>query len=285
MQKSKTIQDLSRYIKNELSDIYPEREINSLTEIVLKHVVNLKKSDLLLNRDQIINEQHVKEIEDITKQLKNYKPVQQVLGETEFYNLALRVYPYTLIPRQETEELVDWIVKEAPSGEQEILDIGTGSGCIAIALARNLRYAKVSALDYRQEIIDVARENAALNGVAIRFILADILQEGLPLGKYDLIVSNPPYVRETEKKSMHHNILDHEPSDALFVNDEDPLIFYRRMIMLAPDHLRKNGKIYFEINEHMGQEMVRLLEENGFHHIQMKKDLNNKDRMIKAMKP
>ncbi|MEF8811883.1 MAG: peptide chain release factor N(5)-glutamine methyltransferase, partial [Bacteroidales bacterium] len=220
----------------------------------------------------------------ITKQLKKQKPIQQILGETEFYNITLKIEPHILIPRQETEELVDWVLKDVASEKKNILDIGTGSGCIAIALAKNLPGSIVTAVDYKPEILDAAKENALLNGVHIRFILADILQDDLPPGQYDLIVSNPPYVRNSEKKFMSQNVLNYEPSEALFVEDEDPLIFYRKIIHLAGKHLVDNGFLYFEINEYLGEETVRLLEKHGFNEICLKKDLNNKNRMIKAQK-
>lgn len=284
MEKNKTIENVIRHIKNELIEIYPEQEINSLAEIMLHHVVNLKKTDLLINRQKTINDQQFQTIEDITKQLKNHKPIQQILGETEFYNTTLKVNQHTLIPRQETEELVEWIIKDAFSEKKSILDIGTGSGCIAIALAKNLPGSMVTALDYKPEILDAARENASLNGVTIRFILADILKDDLPPGHYDLIVSNPPYVRNSEKKFMTQNVLNYEPSEALFVEDEDPLIFYRKIIHLAGKHLVENGSLYFEINEYLGEEMIKLLKKHGFNNICLRKDLNNKNRMIKAQK-
>lgn len=285
MDKSRTIKDVIRHIKDELNNIYPERETNSLIEIILDHVVKLKKTDLLINREQTITYQQFKKIEDITKQLKKQKPIQQILGETEFYNITLKIKPHILIPRQETEELVDWIIKDAPVQKKlKILDVGTGSGCIAIALAKNLPLASVTALDHKQEIIDIAKENAQLNDVGIRFICSNILDEELPNETYDLIVSNPPYVRPSERKFMKRNVLDFEPYEALFVKDHDPLIFYRKIIQLAGEHLTANGFFYFEINERLGQEMIRLMKKHNFRNIYLKKDLNNKDRMIKAQK-
>lgn len=284
MEKSRTIEHVISHIKNELHEIYPEKEINSLTEIILHHVVKLKKTDLLINREQTITHQQLKKIEDITKQLKKQKPIQQILGETEFYNITLKIKPHILIPRQETEELVDWIIKDSAHQRIKILDVGTGSGCIAIALAKNLPLASVTALDYTQEIIDTARKNAQLNEVNIRVMRSDILNEALPNETYDLIVSNPPYVRSSEKKYMKRNVLNFEPNESLFVKDQDPLIFYRKIIHLAGRHLVDNGSLYFEINEYLGEETVRLLEKHGFKEICLEKDLNNKNRMIKAQK-
>jgi release factor glutamine methyltransferase len=284
MDKTRTIKYVTRYIKDELDNIYPEPEINSLIEIMMDHVVKLKKTDLLVNREQTITYKQFKKIEDITKQLKKQKPIQQILEKTEFYNITLKISPQTLIPRQETEELVDWIIKDAPPRKINILDVGTGSGCIAIALAKNIRLASVTAIDYKQEIIDIAKENAELNDVGIRFICSNILNEELPNETYDLIVSNPPYVRPSERKFMKRNVLDFEPYEALFVKDHDPLIFYRKIVELAGEQLRANGFFYFEINEHLGQEMASLMKKYKFRNICLKKDLNNKDRMIKAQK-
>ena len=284
MDKTRNLKDVIRHIKDELTNIYPERETNSLIEIILDHVVKLKKTDLLINREQTITHQQFKKIEDITKQLKKQKPIQQILGETEFYNITLKINPHILIPRQETEELVDWIIKDAPPQKINILDVGTGSGCIAIALAKNLPLASVTALDYKQEIIDIVKENAHLNDVKIRIIQSDILNEELPNETYDLIVSNPPYVRPSEREFMKRNVLDFEPYESLFVNERNPLIFYRKIIQLAGKHLLDKGLVYFEINEHLGQEMVRLMKKHNFRNICLKKDLNNKDRMIKAQK-
>ena len=284
MQERPAIRDVARHIKNELKEIYPEQEIHSLTEIILYHVVNLKKTELLINPGKIINYQQLKAIEDITKQLKNHKPIQQILGKTVFYNTTLKVNQHILIPRQETEELVDWIIKDASTEKKSILDIGTGSGCIAIALAKNLSGSTVSALDYKPEILDTAIENALLNEVTIRFILADVLIDDPPPDQYDLVVSNPPYVRISEKKFMAQNVLNYEPYESLFVQDENPMIFYKKIIHWARKCLAENGFLYFEINEHLGEEMIELLQENGFNHICLKKDINKKDRMIKAQK-
>jgi len=284
MGKSSTIKNIILHIKNELNYIYSEHEINNLIEIILNHVVNLKKTDIHIYPEKTISGNQLKAIEDITKQLKNHKPIQQILGETEFYNITLKIHSHILIPRQETEELVDWIIKDASSEEKRILDIGTGSGCIAIALAKNMPGSTVTAVDYKQQILEIARENADLNGVTIRFILADILNENLPPDHYDLIVSNPPYVKTSEKKFMQRNVLDYEPFESLFVNGHDPLTFYRKIIQMAENHLMHGGYIYFEINEYMGKEMISLLEEHGFKDIRLRKDLNKKDRMIKAQK-
>ncbi|MFP4621617.1 MAG: peptide chain release factor N(5)-glutamine methyltransferase [Bacteroidales bacterium] len=284
MEKSTSIQDVIRHIKNELNDIYPKYEINSIIEMVLNHVVNLKKTDLLVNRKKPINAQQFESIENITKHLKNHKPIQQITGKAIFYDITLNINSNVLIPRQETEELVDWIIKDRSTKKNKILDIGTGSGCIAIALAKNLPGSIVTATDFKQEIIETATKNAKLNNVTVRFDLSDMLKEELPPDQYDLIVSNPPYVRASEKIFMQRNVLNYEPAEALFVKDEAPLIFYRMIIKLAEKHLMDDGALYLEINEFMGEEMIRLLKEKGFGKLWLRKDINNKDRMIKAQK-
>ena len=291
MKKDNTIRDLVQAMHDELRDIYPENEIKSLTEIVFTRVTHLKKRHHLhIYQDHPVDAERVLQIKDIIKQLKSGKPIQQILGETAFYDLEIKVSPEVLIPRQETEELVDWMISDLKGRPVKILDIGTGTGCIAIALAGYLKEAQVHALDVSSHILELARENARINKVNIRLILADILKEPSsesPLAQetYQVIVSNPPYVRESEKSRMHPNVRDHEPDKALFVSDEDPLIFYRQILLFARHHLAPEGLIWFEINESLGRKMITLLKEEGYRDIQLKKDIHNKHRMIKAQKP
>lgn len=291
MEKDKTIRDLVHEMHAELRDIYPENEIRSLTEIVFTSLTHLKKRHHLhIYQDQTPDSAHVRQIKDIIEQLKSGKPIQQILGETDFYDLKIKVSPAVLIPRQETEELVDWIISDLKGRPLKILDIGTGTGCIAISLASNLKKAQVHGLDLSSGILELARENARINKVNIRLIQADILKERssenpLPEETYQVIVSNPPYVRESEKLRMHRNVLEHEPATALFVSDEDPLIFYRKILGFARQHHAPEGLIWFEINESLGRKMITLLEEEGYRDIQLKKDIHNKHRMIKARKP
>lgn len=219
--------------------------------------------------------------------LKIHEPIQYIIGETEFYGLPFKVNKHTLIPRPETEELVEWIYSEFSNQQstinnQQFLDIGTGSGCIAISLAKYLPNSKVSALDISEEALKIARENAETNKVEVDFFQKDILAaETLPK-KYDVIISNPPYVRELEKKQMQQNVLKHEPESALYVGNEDPLLFYRTISHLAKKHLNPEGKLFFEINEYLADELTALLEDEGFKNIQVKKDIFGKDRMIKC---
>ena len=219
--------------------------------------------------------------------LKIHEPIQYIIGETEFYGLPFKVNKHTLIPRPETEELVEWIYiefsnQQSTINNQQFLDIGTGTGCIAISLAKNLPNAKVSALDISEEALKIAQQNAEMNKVKIDFFQTDILAaETLPK-KYDVIISNPPYVRELEKKQMQQNVLKHEPESALYVSNEDPLLFYRAISHLAKKHLNPEGKLFFEINEYLADELTALLEGEGFKNIQVKKDIFGKDRMIKC---
>jgi len=284
MKKDKTIRDLVQQMRSELRDCYPDREINSLIEIVLTRVTHLKKRHHLhLYQDQIAEADHIRQIKDITKQLKSGKPLQQIIGETEFYDLTMKTSPSALIPRQETAELVDWMISDLKGTRARILDIGTGTGCIAIALARHLEEARIEALDISREALDLARDNAHRNGVVIRFLQADIFHapdifpappsETQPgEATYQVMVSNPPYVRESEKSRMHPNVLDHEPGQALFVPDEDPLIYYRAILEFANHHLDPEGLIWLEINEAFGRKMISMLEEKGFRNIDLRKE-------------
>ena len=286
MNKDNTVNDLVQYIRTELSAIYPISEINSLINIIFQHATPLKKPHQLhLHPEKKLDPDQSQHIKDITKQLKTGKPIQQILKETEFYDLRLKITPEVLIPRQETEELVDWMIHDLAHETCRILDVGTGTGCIALALAKNLHHSQVSALDYCDRILRVARENARINKASIHLFKANLLKEEPIPGQYHVIVSNPPYVRESEKKRMHPNVLNHEPGEALFVSDQDPLIFYRTIMNYAHRNLQPGGYIYFEINEALGAEMKGLLQTFGYQNIVLKKDLNGKDRMIKAQKP
>jgi len=221
--------------------------------------------------------------------LKQQKPIQYIIGETEFYGLPFKVNESVLIPRPETEELVEWVLKHADSNESiNILDIGTGSGCIAISLAKNLPNAKVYALDVSAKALKTAKKNADLNEVNVEFIEVDILKNGDGvLGadvKFDIIVSNPPYVREQEKDMMKPNVLENEPHLALFVKDENPLLFYEAITKYASKNLARVGQLFFEINEYLGSDMITLLQDNNFRNIESKQDIFKKDRMIKGVK-
>ncbi len=277
------ISDLKSIFKKTLSELYPSEEVQSFFNILSEKYLNLSRIEIALNPERTISETEADKFQKAILRLQNHEPVQYIIGETEFYGLPFKVDKHTLIPRPETEELVEWILSGfLPSGTRGILDIGTGTGCIAISLAKNLPNAKISALDISEEALKIAEANAKLNKVEVNFFQTDILAaETLPK-KYDVIVSNPPYVREIEKKQMQQNVLKYEPHSALYVKDEDPLLFYRAISRLAKNHLNPGGKLFFEINEYLAYEMTELLKAAGFKNIEIKKDIYGKDRMLKC---
>ncbi|KJJ39549.1 peptide chain release factor N(5)-glutamine methyltransferase [Aequorivita vladivostokensis] len=277
------ISDLKSNFKKSLSELYPSEEVQSFFNILSEKYLNLSRIEIALNPERTISATEAEKFQKAILRLQNHEPIQYIIGETEFYGLPFKVNKHTLIPRPETEELVEWILSGfPPSGAKGILDIGTGSGCIAISLAKNLPNAKISALDISEEALKIAEANAKLNKVEVDFFQTDILAaETLPM-KYDVIVSNPPYVRELEKKQMQQNVLKYEPHSALYVKDEDPLLFYRAISHLAKNHLNPSGKLFFEINEYLAYEMTELLKAEGFKNIEIKKDIYGKDRMLKC---
>ena len=268
----------------ELSPLYDEKEIESFFYIVLEGFHNKKRIDLALNPEMEMDAVQLLRWESVLADLKKEKPIQYILGETEFYGLPFLVNENILIPRPETEELVEWILEstkyEEQSAKLKILDIGTGSGCIAISLAKNLPNAQVSAIDVSEKALDTAHKNAEINKVDVIFFLKNILETEVLDEKYDIIVSNPPYVRNLEKEEIKPNVLQYEPHLALFVEDNDALLFYRKIAELAKKNLSENGKLYFEINQYLGKETIELLEEMGFKNIDLKKDIYGNDRMI-----
>ncbi|GAB3725506.1 peptide chain release factor N(5)-glutamine methyltransferase [Flavobacterium koreense] len=268
----------------ELSPLYDEKEIESFFYIVLESFHNKKRIDLALNPEMEMDTVQLLRWESVLSDLKKEKPIQYILGETEFYGLPFLVNENTLIPRPETEELVEWILQSAKYEEQStklnVLDIGTGSGCIAISLAKNLPNAQVAAIDVSEKALATAHKNAEINKVEVNFILKNILETESLDEKYDIIVSNPPYVRNLEKQEIKPNVLEYEPHLALFVEDNDALLFYRKIAELAKKNLSENGKLYFEINQYLGKETVELLEEMGFKNIVLKNDIYGNDRMI-----
>lgn len=267
----------------ELAPLYDEKEIESFFYIVLESFHNKKRIDLALNPEMEMDAMQLLRWESVLSDLKKEKPIQYILGETEFYGLPFLVNENTLIPRPETEELVDLIVVESRKSKVEslkILDIGTGSGCIAISLAKNLPNAQVSAIDVSEKALTTAQKNAEINKVDVNFILKNILETEVLDENYDIIVSNPPYVRNLEKEEIKPNVLEYEPHLALFVDDNDALLFYRKIAELAKKHLSENGKLYFEINQYLGKETIELLEKLEFKNILLKKDIYENDRMI-----
>jgi release factor glutamine methyltransferase len=281
---------LKIYFKNGLKGYYPNEEIESFFLIASEFYLGYKRIDISLNADEVVNSENYNHFQELIERLKNYEPIQYILGETEFFGLPFKVNESVLIPRPETEELVDWIINSVIPHSVEkqinILDIGTGSGCIAISLAKNIPNAKVYALDVSKDALSVAQQNAQQNNVDITFINANILELNSELNnlQFDVIVSNPPYVRELEKELMHDNVLKHEPHLALFVEDDNALVFYRVIAELSQKLLKENGLLFFEINEYLGDQMKQLLSENKFQDIELRQDINQKDRMTKAVK-
>ena len=275
----------TQFIK-ELSSIFDEKEIESFFYIILEAFHELKRVDLVLNPDLELDNLQILQWETVLSQLKEQKPIQYILGETEFFGLPFYVNENTLIPRPETEELVEWILSNnrinKPTNQFKILDIGTGSGCIAISLAKNLPNAQVYAIDVSEKALATAKKNAELNNVKVIFIEKNILETEDLLDNFDIIVSNPPYVRNLEKQEIHKNVLEYEPHLALFVEDNDALLFYRKITALATKNLSENGQLYFEINQYLGKEMIKLLEKYNSKNIELKKDIYGNDRMIKA---
>ncbi len=281
------IRELADFFKKNLLGLYESNEVESLFSIVFEHEFGIKPFQVRVNPGKKVTAKEVNEIIRIIEELKRYKPVQYITGKMEFYNTKIRVNPSVLIPRPETEELVQWIINECYSNQLlNILDIGTGSGCIAIALAKNLKNAKVEACDISGEALELAANNARENEVNIRFYKMDILTD---LGKnrpfsYDIIVSNPPYVTESEKRHMNKNVLDYEPVQAIFVQDEDPLLFYEAIAEFGQRYLENEGHLFLEINEAFGTMTRDLLKDNGYTDIELKKDIHLKNRMIHARK-
>ena len=284
------IKSLKTYFFTELQTIQEDSEIESFFFILTEFLHNLKRIDVSLHPEFEVSETDLEKWKTIISELKTEKPIQYITGEAWFYGLRFEVNENTLIPRPETEELVEWIVDglKVKGKGQRILDIGTGSGCIPITLKKEIPNAQVSAIDISEKALEMARKNALDNQVEVNFIHQDILtSQHLNLSTsqpllFDVIVSNPPYVRNLEKQEIKRNVLDYEPHLALFVADSDALLFYRKIAQLALKSLSPNGKLFFEINQYLGNETVELLEQLGFKNIELRKDFVGNDRMICA---
>jgi release factor glutamine methyltransferase len=280
MGSNRSIKKVISKIKSELKDIYPDYEIEGFIRLIFEYVLDYSIAQIHLNQEKDISVEKLNNINQIIDDLKIQRPIQYIFGETEFYDLRFKVNPSVLIPRQETEELVDLIIKQNKKDGVKILDIGTGSGCIAISLAKNIKNSKVTAIDVSENALQVVTKNSLLNKVKIETLQQDILKAPKFDRKFDIIVSNPPYVTDSEKELMNKNVLDNEPHLALFVPNSEPLKFYESITSFAKDHLNKDGKLYFEINESFGKETAALLKENEFLNILVLKDLNGKDRIV-----
>lgn len=281
------LKDIQNTFHRTLDSIFGEEEVNSFFFMLIEYYYGVSRIQLAMDSDFAVDD--YEKIINALELLKQQKPIQYIIGETAFYGLAFKVNEHVLIPRPETEELVEWILKKVDNNKPiNVLDIGTGSGCIGISLAKNLPKAKVYALDVSPDALKTAKQNAKLNDVNIEFIEADILsiQDGVLENdvNFDIIVSNPPYIREQEKEQMKPNVVENEPHLALFVKDENPLLFYEAITQFASNNLTNDGQLFFEINEYLGNDMIDLLSHNDFRNIQLKQDVFKKDRMIKGKK-
>lgn len=279
-----TLKNYRQIFVEKLTPIYDAGEAESFFYIALEELKGWKRTDLALNPDVELTAEEQLKWDAVLQQLEQQKPIQYIFGKAYFYGLEFEVSQHTLIPRPETEELVEWIVQESKSsGKIKILDIGTGSGCIAIALAKNLPDAEVYTIDVSPEALAVAKSNAEHNNVAVTFWQKDILTtESLP-EIFDIIVSNPPYVRHLEKQEIKKNVLEYEPHLALFVEDNDALLFYRKIAEIAKKTLSAKGKLFFEINQYLGKETTKMLAQQGYQNIELRKDIYGNDRMVKAV--
>ena len=281
-----TIKHYRDYFIQELTSLYDVGEAESFFYLILEAKHQFKRVDIALQPDLAFSETELESWSSILEQLKKEIPIQYILGVTHFYGLEFEVNSAVLIPRPETEELVDWIIQnsklKAQNSKLKILDIGTGSGCIGIALAKNLPNAQVFALDVSEKALATAKKNAEKNQVQLTFIHQSILETVDLAQEFDIIVSNPPYVRELEKLEIKKNVLDNEPHLALFVEDNDALIFYRKIAQLAQKNLNPKGQLYFEINQYLGQETLNLLQEMGFKNCELRQDIYGNDRMIQC---
>ena len=283
-----TIKALRLKFYDALNNLYCQSEIDVFFYSLMEYYFHKPKVDVYLNQDQKLDQTSEIIMINALNELTNYKPLQYITSQTEFYGLKFNLSESVLIPRPETEELVEWIIKDHIFIENEfkILDLGTGSGCISVSLARFLKKSRVYAVDLSDKALVQAHENAKLNNVEVIFELCDILDENLPdhFKNFEVFVSNPPYVRNLEKNEMKQNVMHYEPHMALFVTDNDPLEFYRAILQIATKRLVSGGKLYFEINQYLGIEMMDLVMSFGFYDIELKKDSFGNDRMLRAIK-
>ena len=289
------MQQSLQYLREQLRGCYPDSEIRLLSYRILESVCRADRQTLLRDKDKQLSAKDLAQIRKITEELKKFRPLQYILGETEFYGLLFHVNEHVLIPRPETEELVEWILKREQAkvrdAECRIVDVGTGSGCIAIALANHLPEAEVYALDISEKALELAEENAQLNRVNVRFFQCDILaplaEQDVPFSttsRFDIIVSNPPYVTPSEKHAMSPNVLAYEPHQALFTPDNQPLLFYERIADFGQTFLKPGGRIFFETNALFGEAIAELLQQKGYVAVETMQDMAGKCRMAGGMK-
>lgn len=267
-------------LRRSLVPIYGKGETEAIIRIIFHHLKGWNLTDMLIHQEDELSDFVKGEIDDMLRRLLNHEPIQYITGEARFHGMDLTIKPGVLIPRPETDELTDIIIEENRGRDDlRVLDVCTGSGCIALALARNLPFSKVSALDFSDEAIEVAKENSDRLKTGISLIKADVF-EWQPTDKYDIIVSNPPYVMDKEAMTMEKNVLNYEPHEALFVRDDDPLVFYSRIAELAQKALNTGGKLYFEINPLLAKDLKNLIEKTGFEDVEVIKDSFGKDRFL-----
>jgi len=282
-----TLNEARTVLTKELNKVYDNDELRNIIELVIEHITNMPRAEQVKNKVAYLTCTQLENLDEITERLKKNEPVQYVLGEAWFAGMKFKVNKNVLIPRPETEELVDWIVKESQKlkvKSQSIIDIGTGSGCIPITIKKKLPQATVSAIDVCSEALFTATENAIELNADIDFLLLDFLDEEkwIELGQYDLIVSNPPYVKQTEINTMHERVKEFEPHLALFVPDHDALLFYKKLSTFSLTHLNPGGSLFVEINEALGEQVVDIFRSAGFVNIELRKDMQGKDRMVSA---
>ncbi|MEO3404846.1 peptide chain release factor N(5)-glutamine methyltransferase [Mucilaginibacter sp. CAU 1740] len=289
-----TIKDVFEDYRKQINGVYDANEIEAITLLAISEITGMSNASIKAFPERVLSEEQAESANNVVAELKTGKPIQYIFGITEFYGLPFKVNRYVLIPRPETEELVEWVLStvgnrqfavDSDQLKMQILDIGTGSGCIAISLKKNLSEANVSAIDISKGALETAKGNAELNNVEVNFIEADILsiKSEIQIPKSDIIVSNPPYVTLEDKKQMHTNVTDFEPHTALFVPEHDPLLFYRAIAEFALDNLNPEGQLFFEINEGFGKETVQLLTDKDFKNIELRKDMSGRDRMIRCL--
>ncbi len=283
------MQYLSEYIHNKLSPIYEENEIKSLSQWIIEFVFGIKSYEISLCKDKEISLNERQRIEDIILRLQNNEPIQYILGETEFFGIPFTVNPDVLIPRPETEELVEWVIQDQRKNIRQhppqILDIGTGSGCIGISLAKYIPFANVYAIDISEKALETAKHNATINNVNVQFICQNIfntISSDIFPEKWDIIVSNPPYVSVFEQKNMAKNVLNYEPHTALFVPDENPLLFYERIAEFGKEYLKEKGLVYVETSALYGNETAEMFRSKGYKKVELKKDISGRDRIVRA---
>ena len=279
-----TIAEIRQNLRDVLIPKYGEREATAMSRMVIMSLKRWNMAQMLADEGREASDFIINRVNEIREQLLDDMPIQYSLGEAYFYGLTLKVKPGVLIPRPETEELVDLIVKENKESDLKVLDVGCGSGAIAVALARNLPFSKVTALDVSPVAVEVTKSNAEALKAKIRVLQCDIFTDEFPHETFDIIVSNPPYIDMSERSEMERNVLEYEPAEALFVPDADPLIFYKRIIAVGEKVLHSGGRLYFEINPRHALQLRDLLEKEGFTEVEIVKDIHGKERFAKAVK-